>query len=163
LVLRATTDKRLALETGGLYALELRGIDTDSDNASFDKPEFLEQRCVAQPCEWTVVPAKAANYDFKAFLIDLRGNKAAGESNAVKRDGTAPPGPQATGLSVNGKAPPKTPMGADDYSDFPAGPMSVEAKWKTDAGPTGYYVKISTDDKVYARCFTGTSCRVPVK
>jgi hypothetical protein len=72
LVLRATTKKRLALETGGLYALELRGIDADSANASFDKPEYVEQRCVSQPCEWTVVPAKAANYDFKAFLIDLQ-------------------------------------------------------------------------------------------
>ena len=41
--------------------------------------------------------------------------------------------------------------------------MQVEAKWTTDASGTGYYVKISADNRVYARCSTGTSCRVPGK
>ena len=43
----------------------------------------------------------------------------------------------------------------------PAGPLQFDAKWTTDARDTGYYVKISAGDRAVARCFAGTSCRVP--
>ena len=144
--------------------MELRGINSDSDDGSFDQPGYVsETRCILSPCEWTVVPAKASTYEFKAFLIDPRNDKVGGESDSVKLDWAAPPRPQAIKLFVNGETPPTTPLTDDDYSKFPAGPLQVEAKWTTDASGTGYYVKISADNRVYARCSTGTSCRVPGK
>ncbi len=88
-------------------------------------------------------------------------DKTAGESNAVKLNWAAPPHPQSITLSVNGKTPPSVPLSGDHYSEFPAGPMQVEATWNTDARDTGYYVTIAIDDKVYARCSSGTSCSVP--
>src|SRR5262249_34728773 len=156
--------KKLASEKGGVYAVELRGINADSGGASFDDAEYVAKtRCVASPCEWTVVPAKASTYEFKAFLIDLRNNKPEGESHGVKLDWAAPPRPEEIELLVNGRTPPSTPLEGDDYSDFPHGPMQVLAKWTTDARDTGYYVKISAGDRVYAQCSTGTSCPVPEK
>jgi hypothetical protein len=162
LVFTASTDKTLAAEKGGLYVLELRGIDADSGNASFDHPAFVDQtRCVGgSKCEWTVLPGKSGKYEYKVFLLDFVHNKTAGGSNVVKLDWQAPPRPQAITFLVNGKAPPRTPFTRDHYSDFESGPMQVEAKWTTDARDTGYYVRISVDNKVYARCSTGTSCRV---
>jgi hypothetical protein len=161
IVLSTSTDKKLA----SFQAIALRGISADPDGASFDKAGYVDnQRCVATACEWTVVPAKAGTYEYKAFLVDLRDNKAAGASDAVKVDWAAPARPKAIKLFVNGKTPPRTPLEDDEYHDFPAGPMQVVAKWTTDARDTGYYVKISNADegRVYARCSTGTSCQVPV-
>ena len=162
LVFSASTKEKLASEKGGVYAIELRGIDANADGASFDKPKYVEKtRCVANPCEWTIVPAKASTYQFKAFLIDLTNNKTSGESDGVKLDWAAPPRPQAIMLHVNGKTPPSVPLDGENYSNFPHGPMQVEATWTTDARDTGYYVKISANDKVYATCTSGTTCRVP--
>ena len=162
LVLTASTTAKLAPQQGGLDALELRGIDADSSGASFDRPTFTDQdRCVGgSTCQWTVAPSKAGNYQYRVFLLDLVHNKTAGESNTVRLNWAAPPRPQAIKLLVNGKNLPNVPLSGDHYSDFPAGPMHVEAKWKTDASNTGYYMTISVDNKVYARCSTGTSCRV---
>jgi hypothetical protein len=162
LVFTASTNKKLASQKGGLYALELRGIDTDSAGASFDHPGYIDpNRCIGgSTCQWTVVPAKAARYEFKVFLLDYVHDNTAGESNAVKLRWAAPPRPAAIKLFVNGKTPPSVSLAADHYSDFPAGPMQVEAKWTTDARDTGYYVRISVDGRVYARCSTGTACPV---
>jgi hypothetical protein len=162
IVLTASTDKKLASQLHGVYAVELRGIDKGTSGASFDKPAYVDKtRCVLSPCEWTLAPAKASTYEYKAFLVDLRNGTDAGESDSVKLDWPAPPRPEAIKLFVNGKTPPTTPLTGEDYSKFPAGPQQVEAKWTTDASDTGYYVKISVGDKVYAHCSTGTSCPVP--
>jgi hypothetical protein len=161
----ASTDKTLGSEKGGVYAIELRGVDANAgDRASFDKPDYVDKsRCIAEPCEWTVVPKSAANYEFKAFLIDLRNNKEAGGSNPVELDWKAPPRPKGITLYVNGTTPATTPLDADDYTEFPVGQLQVEAKWTTDARDTGYYVRLSMGDQVYARCTVGTSCRVRKK
>ena len=162
IVLSASTDKPLASQLHGVYAVELRGIDKGTSGASFDKPSYVDKtRCVLSPCEWTLAPAKASTYEFKAFLVDLSNGTDAGESDSVKLDWSAPPRPEAIKLFVNGKTPPTTPLTGEDYSKFPAGPQQVEAKWTTDASDTGYYVMISVGDKVYAHCSTGTSCPVP--
>jgi hypothetical protein len=169
LVFTASTEKKLASQKGGLYALELRGIDKDTANASFDHPTYVDpDRCVGgSTCTWTVVPATAAKYEFKVFLLDYVHDNTAGESNAVSLTWAAPARPQAIKLFVNGKTPPSVPLAADHYSDFPAGPMQVEARWTTDASHTGYYVRISADGQVYARCSIGTACpvskRLPLK
>jgi len=157
----ASTTKKLGSQKGGVYAVELRGIDKRDEHASFDRPEYVnKQRCIARPCAWIVLPGKASSYEFQAFLIDLRSNKPAGHSRSVKIDWAAPPRPHALRLFVNGKLPPTTPLDGEDYSDFPKGPMRLQARWATDARGTGYYLKISIGDHVYARCTTGTSCRV---
>jgi hypothetical protein len=162
IVLSASTDEKLASQLHGVYAVELRGIDKGMSGASFDKPGYVDKtRCVLSPCEWTLAPAKASTYEFKAFLVDLRNGTDAGESDSVKLDWSAPPRPEAIKLFVNGKTPPTTPLTGEDYSKFQAGALHVEAKWTTDAGDTGYYVKLSVGKKVYARCSTGTSCPVP--
>lgn len=165
LVLSASTNRELTSKKGTLYALELRGIDADSGDASFDHPTYVHpDRCVGgRGCEWTVVPDKAATYEYEAFLLDYVHNNTAGESNPVRTKWTAPPRPESIKLLVNGKTPPSLPLNADHYSDFPAGPMQVEAKWTTDARGPGYYVKISDDFAVTARCSVGTSGRVPKK
>jgi hypothetical protein len=162
IVLDASTEEKLASQQGGVYAVELRGIDKGAGDASFDRPGYVDKtRCVASPCTWTVVPAKASTYEYKAFLVDLRNGSDAGASDPVRLDWTAPPRPEAIRLFVNGKTPPTTPLTGEDYSKFPAGPLHVEAKWQTDAGRTGYYVQLSIGNKVYAKCSTGTSCPVP--
>ena len=163
LVFTAATNAKFATAKGSLYALELRGFDSDSANASFERPTFTDpNRCIGgSTCQWTVAPDKAGNYQYKVFLLDLVHDKTAGESNAVHLNWAAPPRPSSIKLAVNGKTPPSVPLSGDHYSDFPAGPMQVEAKWNTDAGDTGYYVTIGIDDKVYARCSSGTSCSVP--
>jgi hypothetical protein len=160
MVFSASTDKQLASIPSGYYALELRGVDLDSGDTSFYRDKH---RCVFKPCEWTVAPTKAATYQFKAYLINLRTNKDAGASKAVKVDWTPPPRPEAIKLFVNGTTPRTVPLDGESYVDFPPGPLQVEAKWTTDAGGTGYYVKISDEDREYARCSTGTSCLVQSK
>jgi hypothetical protein len=163
LVFSASTTAKLAVQKRGLFALELRGIDTDSSGASFARPTFVDQdRCVGgSSCQWTVAPNKAGKYEYKVFLLDLVHDKTTGESNAVSLNWVAPPRPQSIKLFVNGKTPPSVSLEGDHYSDFQAGPMQAEAKWTTDARGTGYYVTISVENKVYARCSTGTTCRVP--
>jgi hypothetical protein len=163
MVFSATTDEKLASEKGGLFAVELRGIDADSANASFDAPDYVDvNRCIKSPCAWTVAPDKAGAYKFKAVLIDLRSDKATSGSDPVELTWTAPTRPREIKLFVNGTTPPTWPLvGGDDYSDFPTGPMNVEATWSTDVQGTGYYVRISVGNRVYAKCSTGTSCRVP--
>lgn len=94
-------------------------------------------------------------------MLDLIHDKTADESNAVKLNWDAPPHPHSITLSVNGKTPPSVSLSADHYSDFVAGPMQVQANWKGDAAGAGYYVTIAVDNKVYAKCSTGTSCTVP--
>lgn len=165
LVFTATEDKKGASQKGLFGALELRGIDKGAAGASFDHASYIDpNRCLGgTSCEWTVAPDKAGKYEYKVFLLDYVHNKIAGESNGVSVSWAAPPRPQAIKLFVNGKTPPTTPLQGDNYVDFPAGPMQVEAKWTTDARNTGYYVQISVDDKVYARCAAGTTCRVPKK
>jgi hypothetical protein len=162
LVLAASTDEKLVTERGGRHVVELRAIDADSEGASFDDPQYVDKhQCVVKPCEWTVVPAKAGTYEFKAFLVDFKSSETAGESDAMNLTWSAPPKPDAIQLYVNGKTPPATPLGEDEYTEFPQGPMQVEARWTTDATDTGYYLKISVGAREYARCSTGTSCRVP--
>ena len=165
LVFTASTDAQYASGQGSLHALELRGFDSGSSGASFDKPTFTDpNRCIGgRTCQWTVAPGKAGDYQYKVFVLDLIHDKTAGESNAVKLNWAAPPHPQSITLSVNGKTPPSVPLSADHYSEFPAGPMQVQANWQGDATGTGYYVTIAIDDKVYAKCSTGTSCSVPGK
>ena len=164
LVFTATTDEKLAY-AGGDYAIELRGVDVNrSERATFERPDYLDKRrCDAEPCEWTIIPGAASTYEFRAFLIDLRKNESAGQSQPVQIDWDAPPRPHALELVVNGMTPPTTPLNGEDYSDIPAGKMEVAARWTTDARDTGYYVVISVGDRVYARCSTGTSCVVPEK
>jgi hypothetical protein len=163
LVFKATTAAKLASQKGGLYAAELRGVDTGSSGASFDHPTYVDpNRCVGgSSCEWSVVPAKAGKYEYEVVLLDLVHDKTAGESNTVDVSWKPPPRPQAIKLFVNGKTPKSVPLSADNYSDFPAGPMQVEAKWTTDASNTGYYVHISDDAGISATCSAGTSCRIP--
>ena len=160
----ASTDEKLA-QAGGLYAVELRGIDLKRPRrATFDQADYVDRhRCDAKPCEWTISPTAASTYEFRAFLIDLRSNKSAGQSAPVEVDWAAAPRPHALKLLVNGKSPPTTPLDGEDYSDMAAGRMQAEARWVTDARGTGYYLTISIGDRVYARCTTGTSCRVPAK
>jgi hypothetical protein len=164
LFLTASTGKKLSVD-GGLYAVELRGIDLKRpQHATYDRPDYLDRhRCDAKPCEWTVIPGPASTYEFRAFLIDLRNNKSVGQSRPVQVVWTAPPRPQALKLLVNGKSRPTTPLDGEDYSDIAAGKMQVEARWATDARDTGYYMTISIGDRVHARCSTGTSCPVPAK
>ncbi len=167
LFFKASTDERLA-GSGGDFALELRGIDVAHKNATYDRPTYHDKvRCIVLPCEWTVAPDAASTYEFRAFLIDQRKNKPAGKSAPVEVDWAAPPRPHALELLVNGKSMPVIPLdGGDEYIDIPAGKLQVEAQWTTDARDTGYVVVISTaepQDRVYARCSTGTSCLVPVK
>jgi hypothetical protein len=73
--------------------------------------------------------------------------------------------PHALKLLINGKNwPLNTLNGSDDYLPIRAGRLRVQARWRTDARGTGYYVLISSTEPVnrnYARCFTGTSCLVP--
>jgi hypothetical protein len=163
LVLTATTTAKLASQKRGLYALELRGIDTDSSGASFDHPTYVDpSRCVGgSGCEWTLAPSKAGKYSYEVVLLDLVHDKTAGESNAVNVSWAPPSRPEAITLFVNGKTPKTTPLSQDNYSDFPAGAMRVEAKWTTDARGTGYYVRISDDAGISATCSAGTSCRIP--
>jgi hypothetical protein len=160
----ASTGKKLS-QAGGYYAVELRGVDLKRpQRATYGRPDYLDRhRCVEKPCEWTVIPKAASTYGFRAFLIDLRSNKSAGESTPVEVAWAAPPRPHALRLLVNGKIPPTTPLDGEDYSDMRAGRMNVEARWLTDARGTGYYMTISIGDHVYARCSTGTSCPVPTK
>jgi hypothetical protein len=161
LVISAKTAKKLAAKKGALYTLELRGIEPGSGD-SFDHPSYVDQnRCVGGgSCEWTVAPAKAGTYEYRAVLLDNIHDTTAGESNAVKVGWTAPPRPRSIRLFVNGKTPPSVPLTADHYSDFPAGPMQAEAKWTSDARGSGYYLTISDDYGLRARCSAGTSCRV---
>ncbi|HEX4324753.1 MAG TPA: hypothetical protein VHZ77_09010, partial [Gaiellaceae bacterium] len=130
LVFNASTAARLAADKRGLYALELRGIDTSSSGASFDRPTFTDQtRCVGgSSCQWTVAPGEAGKYQYRVVLLDLVHNKTAGESNTVHVDWAAPPRPQSIKLFVNGKTPPSVPLEGDHYSDFHAGPMQAEAR-----------------------------------
>jgi len=164
LLFTASTGKKLS-EAGGLYAVELRGVDLKRpQRATFARPDYVDRhRCVEKPCEWTVIPKAASTYEFRAFLIDLRNNKSTGESRPVQVAWKAPSRPHALKLLVNGKIPPTTPLDGEDYSDMRAGRMNVEARWATDARATGYYMTISIGDRVYARCSTGTSCLVPTK
>jgi hypothetical protein len=165
LVFTAATNAKYASGQGSLYALELRGFDSGTSGASFEHPTYTDpNRCVGgRTCQWTVAPGKAGDYQYKVFVLDLIHNKTAGESNAVKLSWAAPPHPESITLSVNGKTPPSVPLSADHYSEFASGPMQVQANWKGDAAGTGYYVTIGIDDKVYAKCSTGTSCTVPKK
>ena len=160
LVLTAKTDKKLASQKGGLYALQLRGIGS---GGSFDHPTYVDQsQCVGgSSCEWTVAPDKAGDYEYEVYLLDMVHDDTAGASNPVKVSWAAPPRPTAITLFVNGKTPPSVPLIGDHYSNFPSGPMQVEAKWTTDARNTGYYLTITDDSGVSARCSVGTSCRVP--
>jgi hypothetical protein len=88
LVFRASAVKAIASHRGGLYALELHGID-----ASLDPAPFIDQdRCVGgHTCEWTVVPDKAGGYEYRAFLLDYAHHTAVGESNTVRVRWPAPP------------------------------------------------------------------------
>ena len=63
LVLTASTNPKFASGQGSLYALELRGFDSGSSGASFDKPTFTDpNRCVGgRTCQWTVAPGKAGD------------------------------------------------------------------------------------------------------
>jgi hypothetical protein len=164
LFFRASTGNKLAA-AGGLYAVELRGVDLKRpQRATYDRPDYLDRhRCDAKPCEWTVIPGPASTYEFRAFLIDLRSNKSVGQSRPMQVVWTAPPRPHGLKFLVNGKTPPTTPLDGEDYSDMRAGRMQTEARWATDARDTGYYVTISIGDRVYARCSTGTSCPVRAK
>jgi hypothetical protein len=135
----ASTGKKLA-KAGGLYAVELRGVDLKRpQRAPYDRPDYLDRhRCDAKPCEWTVIPGPASTYEFRAFLIDLRSNESVGQSRPTQVVWTAPPRPQGLKFLVNGKTPPTTPLDGEDYSDMTAGRMQAEARWATDARDTGY-------------------------
>jgi hypothetical protein len=166
----ATTDEGLAqVKVGSKLALELRGINLDSTpRATYDRADYVDKtRCAAEPCEWTVAPNRAATYEFRAFLVDIRNGKSAGDrSEPVEVVWDAPPRPRALKLLVNGKPQPITPLAdtTDHYHDIPAGKLDVEAVWTGDASGTGYDVAISNSQPpVDERCSTGTSCRVPAK
>jgi hypothetical protein len=161
LVFTASTDEKLAI-AGGKYQLELRGVDLKRH----DRPDYRDKHvCAGPPCEWTVVPDTASTYEFRAFLVDFQSGKSAGQSQPVQLVWAAPPAPRGLKLLINGKRLPTTPLegGTDDYLKIPAGKVQVEAKWTTEARGTGYYVLISAGNRDYARCSTGTSCRVPAK
>jgi hypothetical protein len=161
---RASTDETLR-GAGGLYALELRGVESGGDG-SFDDPDYLDPaRCTLPPCSWDVVPGAAGTYDFRAFLIDVPANKTAGQSDSVRLEWTNPPRPHDFEFLVGGKRQKLTPLiGGDEYVPIPAGDLEAEARWSTDAAGTGYSVVISTaepTERTWATCSTGTSCRVP--
>jgi hypothetical protein len=151
---------------GGVHALELRGVDADGD-ASFDEPDFRDpKRCTLPPCQWDVLPDKAATYEFRAFLVDVTdGDKTDGESAAVEAVWTAPPRPQEIELLINGKRQKITPLtGGDDYVGTPVGKLKAVARWATDARGTGYYVVLATTQpkkQTHATCRTGTTCSAP--
>jgi hypothetical protein len=151
-------------QKGHLYSMQVKGFEVGS-GASFDDPSYVNQdNCVGgSTCSWTVLPSKAGKYEYEVILSDLVHDNTVGEANAVKVKWTAPPRPKAIRLFVNGKTPPHVPLTGDHYSKFPAGPMTVVAKWKTNARHTGYYVLISDDYGTKVKCSTGTSCRVPKK
>jgi hypothetical protein len=74
--------------------------------------------------------------------------------------------PHALRLYVNGQYVQIVPIvgGSDDYAQLHAKTMLLEARWVGDAGGSGYYVRLSTDEpktKVYATCTSGTSCKTP--
>jgi hypothetical protein len=71
LVFAATTGETL-VGLGGRYAIELRGIESGS-GSDFEKPDVLaESRCRVPPCEWTVAPETAGDYEFRAFLVEFQ-------------------------------------------------------------------------------------------
>jgi hypothetical protein len=128
-VFTASTGEKLAAE-GGLYAVELRGVDLKRpQRAPYDRPDYLDRhRCDAKPCEWTVIPGPASTYEFRAFLIDLRSNESVAQSRPAQVVWKAPPRPQGLKFLVNGKTPPTTPLDGEDYSDMAAGKMQAEAR-----------------------------------
>jgi hypothetical protein len=160
LVFTARTDRKVAAKKGALYAMQLRGIGS---GGSFDHPGYVDRsQCVGgSSCEWTVAPDKAGDYEYEVYLLDMVHDDTAGASNAVKVSWAAPPRPTGITLFVNGKTPPSVPLTGDHYNNVPAGPMQVEAKWTTDARNTGYYLTITDDSGVSARCSVGTLCRIP--
>ena len=168
MVFTATTDEELAqVKVGSNLALELRGINLSSTpRATYDRADYVDRsRCAAEPCEWTVAPNAAATYEFRAFLVDIRNGKLAGDrSEPVEVVWDAPPRPRALKLLVNGKRQPITPLdtGTDEYKDIAAGKLQVEAVWAGDVSGTGYEVAITNSQPpVDETCSTGTSCRVP--
>jgi len=168
LVFTASTEKALAqVKVGSTLALELRGINlSDSPRATYDHADYVETRCAAEPCEWTVAPNAAGKYEFRAFLVDIRDGKSTDRSEPVEVDWEAPPRPRAIRLLVNGKRQPITPLdtGTDEYIDIAVGKLDVEAVWAGDASGTGYEVAITNSQPpVDEKCSTGTSCRVPAK
>ena len=164
----ATTGEELAqAKVGSNLALELRGINvTRTPRATYDHADYVGTRCAGPPCEWTVAPDEAARYEFRAFLVDLRNGKSAGQSDPVQAAWDAPPRPRGLKLLINGKEQPITPLESttDDYIHIPAGKLRVEAVWNGDASGTGYEVAITNSQPpVDETCSTGTSCRVPAK
>src|ERR1044071_8343271 len=108
----ASTAGKLAREPGGLYAVELRGIDLKrAHRATFTRPDYLDRhRCDTKPCAWTVIPGTASTYEFRAFLIDLRSNKSVSQSQPARLVCTSAPRRHALKFLVNGKIPPTTPL-----------------------------------------------------
>ena len=165
LVFMASTDEKL-VQQGGNLVLELRGIDTrKSPQATYKQPDYSSPvQCTASPCEWTVVPEHASDYEFTAFVVDVESHEASGESDAVEARWTAPPRPQDFAFLINGKSYELTPLstGIDEYLPIAPGKLRVEATWTGDAAGTGYEIAIS-NGQVDHVCTTGTSCVLPVQ
>lgn len=69
-------------------------------------------------------------------------------------------------LFVNGKQVPIVPIvgGSDDYAQLHSKSMLIETRWTGNTAGSGTFVRVSTsepDEKVYASCFSGTSCKIP--
>jgi hypothetical protein len=154
---------------GSRYGLELRGIDLGKATRSFARPDYLDKRrCTGEPCRWSVTSGSPASFQFAAFLVDRKTGAAVAQSAVVPALWLGQPAPSGLKLLFNGRALPVVPLvgGGDNYHDFAAGKLDVEARWTGDVKPAGYYVVISMlepSERDYAVCTSGTSCVVPVK
>jgi hypothetical protein len=79
----------------------------------------------------------------------------------------ATPRPHGLQLLFNGKHVPLVPIlgGSDNYAVIHQHTMFVQVKWTGEARGSGYFVRIATDEpqeKVWASCFRGTSCQIPL-
>jgi hypothetical protein len=162
----ASTDTRLG-GPGGLY-VELRGFDLRRiPRPPLDKPDLARTGCLSSPCSFDVGLPSGSNYAFRAVVIDSKTEKVVETSRPLLRSWRVLPF-RNVALRVNGKARPLVSMFSKtyDYRPIAAGPLRVEARWKGDARAKGYFIEISTtepEEKRYARCTTGTSCRVAHK
>jgi len=94
-----------------------------ASRATFGNADLVHpDRCVLQPCAWTVLPEKASTYAFKTFLIDLNTHKQAAQSRAVRAAWAPTPRPHDIKVFINGKDLPLTPLdGGDEYLPNPGG------------------------------------------
>jgi hypothetical protein len=151
-------------DIGGRY-LELRGIDLAArPSHTYARPDVIRAGCNESSCTFAIGRSAEARYEFRAFLLDSHTDAVVSRSKPIRRSWPSLP-VDGVQLLVNGKVRPLTEMFhvTDDYVPIAPGALDVVAHWKRRPRTPGYSVRISTTEPVkreYARCTTGTTCRV---